>query len=115
MPYARGLSTKTNTPPVARAVTLYGASNTHSARPWSPSGDKAAPVPPDASAAPPREDGRIALSPQRPRDPHVEIKLQAPHAIVATNLTHWLISTQPETHPPTWHSAWRRVANGTSG
>ena len=39
----------------------------------------------------------------------------APHAIVASNLIHWLISTQPETHPPTWHSAWPRVANGTSG
>ena len=45
----------------------------------------------------------------------VEIKLQAPHAIVATNLTHWLISTQPETHPPAWHSTWRRAGRATSG
>ena len=70
-------------------------------RPWSPSGARGGARPSGriGRAAPRGRPHRtLPVATARP-DTRVEIKLQAPHAIVASNLTHWLISTQPETSP----------------
>ena len=61
--------TKLTIPPVARRDVVRRVEDTCVLALGLPVEHQAAPVPPDASAAPPREDSRIALSPQRPRDP----------------------------------------------